>query len=195
MASFIGYAFSHNLGLGWLTGGAVRYRLYTAWGLSSLDIGGILAFNTVTTFLGLGSILALACLGEPAEIAAILGLPRPVVVVIGLALVSAIAGYLLASVLRRAPVRVARWQFNLPPPAVAAAQIGLSLLDWTLAAAVLYVLLPPGLPFGFLPFVGLFGLANLGGLISNVPGGIGVFEAVVLLAMPGDGGSAAVAAA
>ena len=68
---------------------------------------------------------------------------------------------------------------------MAAAQIGLSLLDWTLAAAVLYVLLPPGLPFGFLPFVGLFGLANLGGLISNVPGGIGVFEAVVLLAVPG----------
>ena len=94
LASFIGYAFSHNLGLGWLSGGAVRYRLYSAWGLSSLDIGGILAFNTVTTFLGLGAILALACLGEPAEIAAILRLPRPVVVVIGLALVGAIAGYL-----------------------------------------------------------------------------------------------------
>jgi phosphatidylglycerol lysyltransferase len=194
LASFTGYAFSHNLGLGWLSGGAVRYRLYSVWGLSSLDIGGILAFNTVTTCLGLGAILALACLGEPGEIAAILRLPRPVVVVIGLALVSAIAGYLAASVLRRAPVRVARWQLNLPTPAVAAAQIGLSLLDWTLAAAVLYVLLPPGLPFGFLPFVGLFGLANLGGLISNVPGGIGVFEAVVLLAMPGGAGSAAVAA-
>jgi phosphatidylglycerol lysyltransferase len=194
LASFIGYAFSHNLGLGWLSGGAVRYRLYSVWGLSSLEIGGILAFNTVTTFLGLGAILALACLGEPGEIAAIVRLPRPVVVVIGLALVSAIAGYLAASLLRRAPVRVARWQFNLPTPAVATAQIGLSLLDWTLAAAVLYVLLPPGLPLGFLPFVGLFGLANLGGLISNVPGGIGVFEAVVLLAMPGGGGSAAVAA-
>ena len=195
LASFIGYAFSHNLGLGWLSGGAVRYRLYSVWGLSSLDIGGILAFNTVTTFLGLGTILALACLGEPAEVAAILRLPRPVVVVIGLALVGAIAGYLLASALRRAPLRVARWQLNLPPPAVAAAQIGVSLLDWTLAAAVLYVLLPPGLPLGFLPFVGLFGLANLGGLISNVPGGIGVFEAVVLLAVPDAGASGAVAAA
>jgi phosphatidylglycerol lysyltransferase len=195
LASFIGYAFSHNLGLGWLSGGAVRYRLYSVWGLSSLDIGGILAFNTVTTFLGLGTILALACLGEPAEVAAILRLPRPAVVVIGLALVGAIAGYLLASALRRAPLRVARWQLNLPPPAVAAAQIGVSLLDWTLAAAVLYVLLPPGLPLGFLPFVGLFGLANLGGLISNVPGGIGVFEAVVLLAVPDAGASGAVAAA
>ena len=71
----------------------------------------------------------------------------------------------------------------------------LSLLDWALAAAVLYVLLPPGLPFGFLSFVGLFALANLGGLISNVPGGIGVFEAVVLLAVPDGGASGAVAAA
>ena len=74
LASFTGYAFSHNLGLGWLSGGAVRYRLYTAWGLSSLDIGIVLAFNTVTTFLGLGSILP-ACLGEPDEIAGILRIP------------------------------------------------------------------------------------------------------------------------
>jgi phosphatidylglycerol lysyltransferase len=195
LASFIGYAFSHNLGLGWLSGGAVRYRLYGVWGLSSLDIGIILAFNTVTTFLGLASILALACLGEPAEVAAILRLPHSAVVAVGLALVAAVAGYVLASAMRRAPLRVARWQLHLPTPVVAVAQIGVSLLDWTLAAAVLYVLLPPGLPLGFLSFVGLFGLANLGGLISNVPGGIGVFEAVVLLAIPDDGGSGAVAAA
>ena len=66
LASFTGYAFSHNLGLGWLSGGAVRYRLYTAWGLSSLDIGIVLAFNTVTTSRpGLDP----ACLGEPDEIA------------------------------------------------------------------------------------------------------------------------------
>ena len=68
LASFTGYAFSHNLGLGWLSGGAVRYRLYSVWGLSSLEIGMILAFNTVTTFLGLGCIIALACLGEPAQV-------------------------------------------------------------------------------------------------------------------------------
>jgi phosphatidylglycerol lysyltransferase len=69
------------------------------------------------------------------------------------------------------------------------------MLDWSLAAAVLYVLLPSGLPFGYLSFVGLVGLANLGGLISNVPGGIGVFEAVILLAVPDPSASAAVAAA
>ena len=114
---------------------------------------------------------------------------------IGLALVGAIAGYLLASVLRRAPIRVRALAVQPADARHGGGSDRLSLLDWTLAAAVLYVLLPPGLPFGFLPFVGLFGLANLGGLISNVPGGIGVFEAVVLLAMPDGGGSAAVAAA
>ncbi|MGH6898117.1 MAG: bifunctional lysylphosphatidylglycerol flippase/synthetase MprF [Geminicoccaceae bacterium] len=195
LASFTGYAFSHNLGLGVLSGGAVRYRLYTAWGLSSLDIGGVIAFNTATTTLGLTSILALACLGEPDAIAGLARLPVPAVVAIGLALVVAVAGYVLACALRRAPIRIARWQFNLPTPTMAAAQIGLSMLDWSLAAAVLYVLLPAGLPFGYLAFVGLVGLANLGGLISNVPGGIGVFEAVILLAVPDESASAAVAAA
>jgi phosphatidylglycerol lysyltransferase len=195
LASFTGYAFSHNLGLGWLSGGAVRYWLYSAWGLSSLDIGLVLAFNTVTTFLGLGSILALACLGEPDEIAGILRLPQPVVLALGLTLVAAIVGYLSLCATRRAPIGFAGWQFDVPRPGIAVAQIGLSLLDWTLAAAVIYVLLPGGLPFGFLSFVGLFGLANLGGLISNVPGGIGVFEAVVLLAVPDGGASGAVAAA
>lgn len=195
LASFTGYAFSHNLGLGWLSGGAVRYRLYTVWGLSSLDIGAILAFNTVTTFLGLACILALACLGEAGQIGAILRLPAPTVMAIGAALGVAVAGYALLSTVRRAPIGVAGWQLNLPTPAVAVAQIAVSLLDWMLAAAVLYVLLPANFPLGFLPFVGLFGLGNLGGLISNVPGGIGVFEAVVLLAVPDGGSSAAVAAA
>jgi phosphatidylglycerol lysyltransferase len=195
LASFTGYAFSHNLGFGWLSGGAVRYRLYTAWGLSSLDIGAIIAVNTVTTTLGLSSILALACLGEPDAIAGIVGLPAPIVVAIGLALAAAIAGYLLACALRRAPVGIGRWQFALPPPPMGAAQIVLSMLDWSLAAAVLYILLPPVVPLGYLAFVGLFGLANLVGLISNVPGGIGVFEAVILLAIPDGSASAAAAAA
>jgi phosphatidylglycerol lysyltransferase len=163
--------------------------------VSSLDIGGITAFNTVTTTLGLSSVLALACLGEPDAIAGIVRLPAPVVAAIGLALAAALAGYLVACALRRAPIGIGRWQFTLPTPPMGAAQIVLSMLDWSLAAAVLYVLLPPGTPFSYLAFVGLFGLANLGGLISDVPGGIGVFEAVILLAIPDGSASAAAAAA
>ena len=195
LASFTGYAFSHNLGLGWLSGGAVRFRLYTVWGLSSLDIGVILAFNTVTSFLGLGTILALACLGEPGQIAAILHLPEAAVITIGGLLAGVVAAYVLATALRRRPITLRGWQASLPRPPVALAQIALSLIDWTSAAAVLYLLLPSGLPIGFLAFVGLFALANLGGVLSNLPGGIGIFEAVLLLAVPHAGASAAVAAA
>jgi phosphatidylglycerol lysyltransferase len=195
LASFTGYAFSHNLGLGWLSGGAVRFRLYTVWGLSSFDIGVILAFNTITSFLGLALILALACLGEPDQIALILHLPAVAVLAIGGLLAGAVAAYLLATALRRQPITIRGWQASLPRPAVALAQIALSVLDWTAAAAVLYLLLPSGLPLGFPAFVGLFALANLGGVLSNLPGGIGIFEAVLLLAVPHGGASAAVAAA
>ena len=100
LASFTGYAFGHNLGFSWLSGGAVRYRLYTVWGLSSLDIGTIIAFNSVSTFLGLSSILALACLGEPAAVGHLLHLPSPLVVAIGVVLLVPIAGYLVAAALQ-----------------------------------------------------------------------------------------------
>jgi phosphatidylglycerol lysyltransferase len=195
LASFAGYAFSHNLGLGWLSGGAVRYRLYSVWGLSSLDVGTIIAFNTITTSLGLAAILGLAALGETAVIARILHLPQALVVGVGVALLALIVGYMFACALRQSPLRLRGWHLSLPRPTTALAQLGLSLLDWTFAATVLYVLLPAGLPFGFAGFVGVFGLASLGGLISNVPGGVGVFEAAVLLAVPDPDASAAVAAA
>jgi uncharacterized membrane protein YbhN (UPF0104 family) len=74
-------------------------------------------------------------------------------------------------------------------------QVLLSLLDWSLAALALYVLLPSEVGIGFFHLLGIFALGNLGGLISNVPGGVGVFEAVVLLALPDPANSAAVAAA
>ena len=59
LAGFVGYAFSHSMGLPLLTGGAVRYRLYTAWGLSGTEIAGVVAFNSITLWLGLGAMAVL----------------------------------------------------------------------------------------------------------------------------------------
>ena len=121
------------LGFGWLSGGAVRYRLYTAWGLSSLDIGIVLAFNTVTTFLGLGSIPPLPASASRTKS------PNPPhspagVVVLGLALGLAVAGYvaLPRPGAHRSGSPAGDWTCLDRPSRPA--QIVLSLLDWMLAA-------------------------------------------------------------
>ena len=94
----------------------------------------------------------------------------------------------------RRPLHVRGWRLRLPPLGVALLQTLIAVLDWSLAGLALYVLLPPGLPVGFFQFLGIFALANLGGLLSHVPGGVGVFEAVILLAVPDGADSASVAA-
>ena len=65
------------------------------------------------------------------------------------------------------------------------AQIAVAVVDWVVAASVLYVLLPPRAELSFLPFVALFVVAQLAGVSSHVPGGLGVFETVVLFASSG----------
>ena len=88
--------------------------------------------------------------------------------------------YLLVTILRRRPLRFRSFELPLPSPAIAGGQMLISSIDWTLAGAVLYVLLPPS-GLSFVPFLGTFLVAVLIGLVSHVPGGLGVFEGLMVL--------------
>jgi phosphatidylglycerol lysyltransferase len=185
LASFLGYAFSHNVGLSWLGGAAPRYRLYTAWGLSAFEIARLLIFTSLTLWPGAMLIAAASLLAAPGFFATSLHLPyalcRPLAVVL-LALVGA---YLVATAVRRRPIRIRDWEMTLPPVSMAFMQVMLSALDWMVASAVLFVLLPVPQPLSYPYFVGLYVIATLAGVISNVPGGLGVFETIVFLALGG----------
>lgn len=180
LASFIGYTLSHNLGFSVFTGGAARYRLYSTWGLSPLQIAQAIAFSGLVFWLGFmisaGILLTLAPPVLPEAFAAVPLSPR----MIGLLLLTAgIAGVSFWG-LRRHLLTVGEWEFPAPPLRLILASLAVSALDWTLAAGVAYALLPVGqLPF--LQFVGIFQLSQILGLISNVPGGLGVFETLMLL--------------
>jgi phosphatidylglycerol lysyltransferase len=90
--------------------------------------------------------------------------------------------YALLPLVRRAPLRLGRLEVPVPTARLAAGQFVLSILDWGLAAAVLQALLPPSaVPFGEL--LGVFLAAQLVGLVSHVPGGLGIFETLVVLAL------------
>jgi phosphatidylglycerol lysyltransferase len=179
VASFLAYAVSNNIGLAMLSGASVRYRFYTRWGVSAEDLSRIVISYSLTFWLGLLGLggLSLALSAWPAAA----GLPaRQLLAPAGWLLMLIPPAYILATVLRRRPLRVRGFELAMPSPAIAVSQVLLSAGEWTVAGAVLYVLLPPGsLPF--LQFLGSFLIAILLGMASHVPGGLGVFEGLMVL--------------
>ena len=194
LAGFIGYAFSHAMGLPLLTGGAVRFRLYSGWGLAAPEIAGVVAFNSLTLWVGVAAMLALGGIVAPDQMAGLLGLGPGAARAIGIGLVLLLALYALGGLYLRRPLAWRDWSFAWPQPRVAAAQLLLAAVDWSLAALTLWLLLPP-VGLGFFAFAGLFTAAAIAGVISHVPAGLGVFEAVLLVALPEGAHAPGVAAA
>ena len=181
LASFIGYAFNNNVGLSGLVGGSLRVRLYSAWRLTAVEIARVIAFYTITFWLGFVLLGGTLFIVEPPPMPHTVHLPFNSIRVLGFVLLIPAIAYIAFLVIRNKPVRIRQWEFELPQPRLIAAQILISSADWMLAAAVLYILLPDALPIGFMPFLSAFLLAQIAGVASNVPGGLGVFEAIILL--------------
>jgi len=175
--SFIAYAFGNNVGLSLLSSGSVRVRLYSQWGLGAGEIAKVVAFTAAQLWAGLLPLLGIALLaGAPGP------LPASLARAAGLLALLATAGYLVLAA-RGKELLFRGVSFRLPALRLAAAQVAVSAADWALAALVLYLLLPATTPNSFLPFLGLFIAAQVGGLASQVPGGVGVFESIILASL------------
>lgn len=179
-ASFVGYAVSHTLGFPLLTGAPLRFRLYSRWGVPALDIARIVAFYTTTFWLGLLAVGGVAFLLDPLATPAFLHAPVATLRPVGGLMLLLLGGYLASSLAHRRELRVRGVQVVIPEPRLALAQVALASLDWLLATGVLYALLPRGV-LSYPAFVTVFVLAQVAGLVSHVPGGLGVFESVLLL--------------
>ncbi len=192
-ASFVSYAFSNNIGLSLLTSGSIRYRLYSAWGLSAEEIARVVVFTTLTFWLGIVAVGALVFVAAPLSLPVLPHLPFATTRPLGLLFAAVIAIYLLLVVCRREPLRLRGWELPRPAPRLALGQLLVGTVDWLLAGSVLYVLLPPG-AVSFVGLLGIFLLAQVVALVSHVPGGVGVFESLVLLFLPGVPASAVLGA-
>jgi phosphatidylglycerol lysyltransferase len=183
--SFIAYAFGHNFGIATFTGAAVRYRLYYSAGLSAADIATIAAFCGVTTAIGLGALAGTSFVLEPQQAALALHMHAVWVVGLGAALLCAIVLYALWSVFGPREIELRGWALRAPRPGVALPQILVAVVDLGLSAAVLWLLLPASANLTFFAFAGAYATAITAGVVSHVPGGLGVFESVIVLALPG----------
>ncbi|MBY0495804.1 MAG: bifunctional lysylphosphatidylglycerol flippase/synthetase MprF [Cyanobacteria bacterium] len=166
LTAFLAYALSNTIGFAMLTGASVRHRFYSRLGITAAELSQIVLSYSVTFWLGLFALGGISLGANESITAGAILITIPI-----LYFGAALAG---------APLRVGRVVVWLPAPALAAAQIVLSSVEWLLAAAILYVLLPqPSLPF--ITFAGVFLIAILIGIISHIPGGMGVFEGVLVL--------------
>lgn len=181
LTSYVAYALGNTVGLGPLTGGAVRMRLYTAAGLTPQQVVQAIGFNTAAFGLGMTAFGALALLWAAPEVQGIAGLPSWALQALAVALLAGL-GAVLYLCGRQERINVfGRWTLRLPPAELAWRQLGISAADLAASAAALWFLLPDA-PVGLPAFVAFYALAVVVSLISHVPGGLGVFEAIILLA-------------
>ena len=185
LTSFISYAVGHNVGMSALSGGAIRFRLYSALGLSASQIAQIIGVGSMTFALGATALAGVSLIGDAGLAASLLHANKSVAIA---------AGFVLAGRGQRVldHHRCSQTAHRLPGLAGLAAFAGHhGTADPALgrgpagACATLYVLLPDGANVTFWAFAGLFMVALAAGVISAVPGGLGVFEAVFVLLLPG----------
>ncbi len=166
---------------GAVLGGAVKFRLYPRLGLNTLVIGGLMTFSTLTYFLGLFLLGGVLLLSLPGDLVAVAGHLGPWARPLGAAFLAAFFVYLGVTLIPRHHIKVGQWDFPLPDPPTAMFQVFLALMDWVVASAVLVVLIPR-LALPMVPLVlACYVLAQITVLLSQVPGGAGVFEATFIL--------------
>lgn len=193
LASFVNYAVSQTLGFPLLTGGSVRYRLYSTWGLGPAQVASVVLFASLSFWLGvllLGGIVLL--LGAPRELSVLLGLSPGAQRALGTGALAVVAAYLWWTFAGARVLRFGGWRVLRPSGRLGLSQLAVATMDWIIAASVLYVLLPRALGISFPAFVAVFLVAYVAGIASNVPAGLGVFETVFLLLLPDRASEAAV---
>jgi uncharacterized membrane protein YbhN (UPF0104 family) len=174
----------HCIGFPALSAGALRYRLYAPLGLSSLRVGAVIALSALPYLLGIGLLLDLALTFDAQQAAPALHLPAAVLMALGIVGLGKDAGYLLFTALRRKKLRLGRLSFHVPSIGFTFIQLMFGLIDITCVAAVLYLFMPPELGLGFAGFIVVYLIAIVAGQVSNVPAGLGVLEAALLLMLP-----------
>ncbi|KFL88290.1 hypothetical protein AmDm5_2292 [Acetobacter malorum] len=182
-AAFCSYVLSHNLGFSAVSGAAVRYRLYRNWGGSSFAIAQIIAFCSATYLLGAAVLIGGVLVWEP-QVIPMAGshVPSWVLAVIGVLLWAAVLGYIgMAFKVRTFTFR--KWTVDLPSPRMAVMQTVVAAADVAATAGIAYVLLPPGIGVDYGSFLAIYIASYTAGLIASVPGGLGVFDGAMLLAL------------
>lgn len=185
LAGMLGFAISNNAGHAVVSGGAIRYRLYTRWRVPATDIVKMITFSGFTFFLGCVAIAIIGYFLVPRDIfAQSAGATFGVNGLFIFCLSCLLAYFGMTIFLNGKSMRIGDVKFHVPTTGTALIQMILGILDAVCAGLVLYFCLKPYVDISFGVFIGLYVIAMVAGVFSQVPGGIGVFESIFMLALP-----------
>ncbi len=188
--AFVTYALAHNIGASVLSGGAVRYRAYTAKGLTGPEVAILVAICSLTFFYATALMLGFALIATPellkpmASLSPWFQVSSDTARVIGIVLLLACMAYMVGSLLNLPTLKIKSAEIAYPKPFVVGIQTLIAPIEILGAAGIIYFALPADSHPGFVLVLGAFLLSFSAGLISQVPGGVGVMEAIFLALMP-----------
>ncbi len=186
LSSFTSYTIGHNIGATVFTGGAIRFRIYSDYGLSAVDVAKICFLSGLTFWLGNTFVLGIGMFWHPSAASAMDQLPSAINRLIAFAVLSAIVSYLVWLGLgdTRRELGQNGWKVKLPSAPLTLVQILIGVLDLGFCAMAMHLLMPAQPGIDFLSLAVVFILATLLGFASHAPGSIGVFDAAMLVALP-----------
>ena len=194
LAGTSSYAISNMLGFSYLTGTAVRYRVYAALGLDIGRITGVIATSWIATWVGMTLILGILMLAHPNGLSKVLAVDQTTETIIGACLLAFLLGLFIWLSRGARRLSLAGFEFDLPGPKLASGLTLAAVLDITAAAMTLYVLMPDDLVQNYFYFLAIYIGAIALGVLSHAPGGLGVFEATLIAGLGAAGRSDVLAA-
>jgi hypothetical protein len=183
LTSFTSYSIGHNVGASVLTGGAVRYRIYSTWGLDAIAVTKLCFVAGLTFWLGNATVLGLGIAYVPDAASAIDQLPAWFNRGAAFAILTVLGSYIIWVWRRPRVIGHRGWKITLPGGPLTLLQIGIGIVDLACCALAMYMLLPVEPNIGFVSLAVIFVAATLLGFASHAPGGIGVFDAAMLVAL------------
>jgi uncharacterized membrane protein YbhN (UPF0104 family) len=186
LSSFTSYSIGHNIGATVFTGGAIRFRIYSDYGLSAVDVAKICFLSGLTFWLGNAFVLGIGMAWHPWAASSMDQLPPAINRLIALGVVGAIVAYFVWLTLgeERRELGQNGWMVRLPSAPLTLVQILIGVVDLGFCAMAMYLLMPAQPDIDFISLAVVFILATLLGFASHAPGSIGVFDAAMLVALP-----------
>ena len=180
---FISNALGNNTGFSMLFGGSIRYRLYSLYNVSMLDVTKVLFFSSATIWFGLLIIGALVFTFYPVEFTDskfFFNSSLP----LGIIFLTAVILYNLSSLFKSKPIKIFnKWTVTFPDIKITLWQMLLATADWVIASCTLFVLLPTG-EMSYITLLQIFLVAQMLGIVSQIPGGMGAFETAIFMMLP-----------
>jgi uncharacterized membrane protein YbhN (UPF0104 family) len=183
LAGFTSYSVGHNVGASVFSGGAVRYRIYSAWNLDAVEVAKICFIAGLTFWLGNAAVLGLGVVYHPEAASAVDRLPAWFNRGAAIVILAGLAAYVAWVWVKPRQVGRGPWTVMLPGGPLTLLQIVIGIVDLGFCALAMYTLLPDQPAIDFITLAVIFVSATLLGFASHSPGGLGVFDLAMLAAL------------